>query len=224
MLFSGRSTEITNLVSVIEHFFQGNPDDCREKLSGCLVRYKGKWGYLGRYQARTQASFYLLGDKTINSYVELSTTPVEDFEVGPYNLGMINMPNGNIIFSSRDPVRKNKLGLREDNFNIRFVYGKETAFSFGDLIFNPNTPLLATLERQYPRYTAVLSGIYNREFPAKAFSPHFAAVRATVNAAHIFYKANVVGEADLKDGKITLYPSFAHLQQRLENFARVNVM
>lgn len=217
--------------SVIDHFFQGNPNDCREKLANCVAKFRGQWGYLGRYLAATQAAFNPLGcPRDAQEIVDLSKVTVDEFEVGPYNLGMVNFPDI-VLFTSRDPQRKNRLGLREDNLASRIVWSDSHDASdrlinnmWTKLLFDAEAPLYQTLRRNYPKYSAVLNSIYKGDTTAQAFSPHFAAVRVTSKAAHLFYKADVVGEIDLLNGEITLYPSFAHLQQRAESFARVKVM
>jgi len=218
------------MASVIDHFFQGNPNDCREKLSSCVVKYKGSWGYLGRYLTATQAHFTALGGPNVQDTIDLAKTPVEDFEVGPYNLGMVNVPNA-VLFTSRDPQRKNRLGLREDNLAYRLVWTNDHDTTdrllnnlWTKLLFDKEAPLYQTMNRVYPKYSAVVHNILKGEITGQAFSPHFAAVRVTAKTAHLFYKADIIGEIDLTNSEITLYPSFAHLKQRAENFARVKVM
>lgn len=213
------------MVSVIEKYVSGNAKDAQEKINNCLALYKGEWVYIRQYVGG-RAGEVLADVQYIDpkyggrrDHVNLAKTKEEDFSLGPYPLGFIRHRNA-LYYTARAPVRKNRFGLRDDNMSWTLVSAEPTVQPDGRL----RGPGL-TEAWQGGSLFPLLIGDFNPEQRIKEiaagetyFAPiarDFAIVRVSRSLCSLYYKTEVAGEFDLTTKKLSLYPSFEHLKERV---------
>jgi hypothetical protein len=217
------------MVSVIDHYFLGNHRDCQDKLRDCVAKYKDKWVFLSSY-VEEGIIFARYISENEQFFIDLRRTPAEELSIGPYSLGMANAGPNKVYYLSRTPVRKNRLGLRQDNMSIEPVShipdielrGRNELWA--EVWRGPEFPIKNVLDRQYPKYLQICGEMAKFQRTAGAFDPHFCIVAATARVGQLKYKTNVVGEVALSTGEISLYPSSSHLVQRLQAYAPVTCL
>lgn len=213
------------MASVLDKYVSGNFRDAAEKMVSCVALYKGDWVYIlqwlgGRGNEGTAEIVYLDPNKGgERQVVNFAKAPEDDLQMGPYPLGFV-VQRGNLYYTTRAPVRKNRFGLRDDNMMWHLVANGPVAFDGGRIRIPTMTDAWNTGEL-FP----LLKGEYSpkkhlEEIKAGklSFAPlsrDFAAVRVTKNTCSLYYKTEVAGELDLETKKISLYPSFDHLKERV---------
>lgn len=210
--------------SVVDFYFGGNADDCHNKLVNCFGKYEDKWVYFMGYPDLLVSEYIELGTKD-RDFKRMNFRKVKFNEIsfGPYPLGMCELLGGGVVFLSRKPVRKNQIGLRQDNLGGEWIYMPEnsTVSSFWRAVWDDNaTPLLNTFLGKYATFKEAAQTILDGK-AAKPFDSEFCLVRATRYVATLKYHASTIGEADLKSGVISLYPSSFHMKERLAKFSDV---
>ena len=111
------------MVSMLERYVSNNYRDAAEKMAGVIGNYKGEWVYLSNWIRETPSAevAFIHPDKLHDRQrIDFSKVKAADFSFGPYSLGFCEV-NNELYYASRDPVRKNKFGLREDNISWALV-------------------------------------------------------------------------------------------------------
>jgi hypothetical protein len=207
--------------TMTEKYVSNNFRDAAEKMQGVIGNYNGEWVYLSNWQRDrgiAEISFLDFNKLHHKDIVDFSKVDAKDFSFGPYPLGFC-VVKGDLYYASRNPVRKNKFGLRDDNIAWHLVASPNK-------IDGPIRPEPFHGAWREGSLHSMLSNKYNglkyavRELqPLKTlFAPisrDFALVRIGLRLSGLFYKTEQVGEVDLTTGSVHLYPSFDHLQERV---------
>lgn len=205
--------------SVTEKYVSNNFGDAHEKMSHAIAYFKGEWVYLSNWRRNSGvADVTPIDPEKLSPFlVDFSKEFAENFCFGPYPLGFCVVDDV-LYYASRSPVRKNKFGLREDNIMWAAIIDDEvpkhrvaspfaTAWRSG--------ALYRMLNGEYPGFKKALKSLQSAKIMFEPISRDFALVRGGLHFCGLFYKTTRVGEVDLKTGKLELYPSFDHLQERV---------
>lgn len=209
------------MVSMTEKYVSNNFRDAAEKMANVIGLYKGDWVYVSNWHPGSGVAHVtpIYADAAHHkTAVDFSTVKAEEFSFGPYPLGFCEA-NDELYYVSRDPVRKNKFGLREDNMSWTLIASKDdiehklrpSPFSAA---WRQNT-LYNMLRGEYDGFKVAASKFKSIKVLFAPINRDFALVRVGLQLCGLFYKTEQVGEVDLKTGQVHLYPSFDHLQERV---------
>lgn len=208
------------MVSMTEKYVSNNFQDAAEKMNGVIGLYKGEWVYLSNWRRGTglaEIAYIDPAKQGIRDAIDFAAVKAEDFSFGPYLLGFCES-SGELYYVARDPVRKNKFGLRDDNMGWTPIMEEE-----GDPRGRPNNFNAAWRDGTFFKmltgdYDGLAKAVKKFKSAKVRFAPinrDFALVRVGLNLCSLFYKLEQVGEVDLTNAQVNLYPSFDHLQERV---------
>ena len=210
------------MISAFEKYAASDPRVAQEKISNCYAILRNRWVYLSAYHGGRGVFEVIDVDEQGSeerSLEDLSAINYADLKFGPYPLGYIHFKKSReIVYVSREPVRKNKFGLRSDNISFtKFGQIEPIKNNRGEdgvnywnrlwggeilqLFRNKRDPLEVAFKALQDEGQAV-------------FSADFAGKQVTRRVASIYHRLSVTGEMDLKDGVVSLYPSYGHLLEK----------
>lgn len=209
------------MTSMTEKYVSNNFRDAADKMQGVIGNYKGEWVYLSNWRRENAIAdvLYLDPAKMPNkTIVDFAKVDANDFSFGPYRLGFC-VSNGELFYASRDPVRKNKFGLREDNISWHLIASPNKIDGPPrPAPFNPawrEGSLHKMLTNDYKGLKHAICELQPLKVLFAPITRDFALVRVGLRLAGLYYKTEQVGEVDLSTGLVHLYPSFDHLQERV---------
>jgi hypothetical protein len=197
------------------------PGDIAKKFLGSLIKYKDTWVYVGE---ANDAHMLIRPSVSSNWMTVKCDEDIDNFKYDDFPMGYINEDN-QTYYCERRPAKQWHVGLTSYNTTIyNIVDPNHRLGRIQDIVGTPG--LTNMLNGKYPNkeqaWAAVAVPVYPEKSLGKAFSPDFAFVRKTLTSVIFYYKNEMAGEATINKynrsaiPRITLYPSYAHILQRVK--------
>lgn len=137
------------------------------------------------------------------------TVTLQDLNIDPVPLGMVNNPNGRVGYASRRPTRHYKQGLNSHNFYLPRMR-----------LLHSSYEVAATIRRKFPNLETAVDLLENEEVQEVAFCPEFYLSKSDGGIVINNYRG-VVG--DLRVGRTGVYnpqlhQKYQYLQEEMESY------